>query len=137
MANLIKDLESLLNKNITPNLFPVKKGNVISIDKYNCMPTKNGYKVVDTSNKTIVAETFTKTAALAIAKTISAKKNFTKRILELDKVIEKHYNDCVFYKHTLKKSRDQQKLEATQTRYDISRNITRHAKARLDNFLLR
>lgn len=137
MANLIKDLEYLLNKNITPSLFPVKKGNVISIDKYKCIPTKIGFKVVDTSNKTIVAETFTKTAALAIAKNISAKKNSTKRILELDKVIEKHYNDCVFYKHTLEKSQDQQKIQATQTRYDISRNITRHAKARLDNFLLR
>jgi hypothetical protein len=137
MTNLVKELESLLNNNISPSMFPVKKGNIIKVDKFDCMPTKYGYRVFDTKQQKNIAETFTKTAALALAKCCSANKNYNKKILELDKIIEKHYNDCVFYKNTLRKSTDTVKLEMTRTRFDISRHITKDAKRKLDLFLLR
>ena len=77
------------------------------------------------SNKKFVAETFTKLAALTLAK-----HNFDEHtkiyVCKLDKNIEKHYNDCVFYKHSIKKTKDKWKEDLLETRLDIS-------SAKIDN----
>lgn len=131
---LIKDLEKLLNKNIDLHMFPYQKGNSLRIGKSVIRKTKKGYSVYDCAENKLVAQTFCKTSAIALAKTINAGKS-NKNILELDKIIQKNYNDCVFYLHSITMTSDQQKKEIVRSRLDISKAITQKAKAKLDRVI--
>lgn len=135
-VNLGKELLELIEKNYDPSLFPVQKGNKINIGSYSIMPSDSGYKVKCYKTNNIIAVTYTKTAALAIAKTLTKKNNVTRRILELDAIIEKHQTDCMFYKHTIKKTKNMATLESTLFRYDISKQKTNEAREQLNKFIL-
>jgi hypothetical protein len=67
-----------------------------------------------------VATTFTKAAALAIAKRLN-KNQTIEKILDLDHFVEKHASDCVFYEYTMNTTTSDIKREVTSHRYDISK----------------
>lgn len=131
---LISDLEELLNS-VDPTLFPYQKGNSVRIGKYVIRSSKGFYKVFDCETNTMIAETFCKTSAVALAKSLSKGRATKKTILDLDKSIQKWYNDCVFYKYTMKKTKDDEKYFSTYTRYEIARDKTNYAKQQLDKYI--
>ena len=133
--NLVENLRELLNKPLDPSLFPVKKGNKINIGSYVVIKTKDCYIVKSYKSNSIVAECSTKSAAIAIAKTLHQKKNHLATILTLDKEFSKYYNDCVFYKHTLKVSKDNVKKAVVSNRYDISMFNVLYLKKKIENFI--
>jgi hypothetical protein len=133
---VIKDLEDILNSEVSSLKFPYKKGNTIRIDKYAIRQNKNGfYSIYDTANNTRVYETFSKTGAIAVAKSLANKKSGITEILKLDREAQKWYNDCVFYKHTIEITKDDFKREYTRTRYDIARWQAKQLKAKLDRYV--
>lgn len=131
---LISDLEELLNT-IDPSLFPYQKGNSIRIGKYVIRNSKGFYKIFDCESNTMIEETFCKTSAVALVKTLIKGTAAKRTILDLDKDIQKWYNDCVFYKHTMKKTKDESKYFMTYTRYEIARDRTDLAKQKLDKYI--
>ena len=134
---LIKELESLLNSSIDPSMFPYAKGNSIRIGNYIVRTNRKGYnKVFSLTDNSLVAETFCKTSAVALAKTL-AKGNVEAQnnIMDADRQIMKHYNDCVFYKYTMRVSKDEIKKEVAETRYDIAKSRTLQAKSQLDRYI--
>jgi len=134
--SVVKDLEELLNGSIDPSLFPFKKGNSIRIGSFIVRSNKNGsYKVFDCQENKLIAEMFCKTSAVALAKTLAKGQMHTKKILDLDHEIQKWYNDCLFYKHTLNKSKDPIKLNIIQTRYDIAKHKTANIRSQLDRYI--
>lgn len=116
MNTVIPHLKQLLT-NIDIKLFPYQRGDNIYIGNSCVKKQKQSFKVF--SNKKFVAETFTKLAALTLAK-----HNFDEmtkiQVCKLDQNIEKHYNDCVFYKHSMKKTKDKWKEDLLETRLEIS-----------------
>jgi len=121
---------------IEPYLFPVKKGNRINIGSYSIARTKHGYSVKSYKSNAIVAETFTKDAAIAIAKSLAKGKNIKIRtILEIDEHMAKHMNDCMFYKHSLDKTKDAQRFDILTVRYDMSSDIVAADKTKLQQFI--
>ena len=132
--NILKDLQEIIEDNLDPSMFPYKKGNSIRIGKIVIRESRAGYLVYDIESNTQIAKTFCKTAAIALARSIN-KGCDIQRVIELDKVIEKHYNDCIFYKHTIKKTKDEIKKEITINRYEIAKDVTSDAKKRLDSFI--
>lgn len=134
---ILRELEEILNANIDPVLFPYKKGNSIRIGKFVVRSSKGLHKLFDCEENAMVAETFSKTAALALAKTLSRGAFKTDSILDLDKNIQKWYNDCVFYNHTLKKTTDCIKQDVISVRYDIARQNVDNAKRELDKYIYR
>lgn len=132
--NILKDLKDIIEENLDPSMFPYQKGNSIRIGKMVVRENRHGYLVYDIETNSQVAKTFCKTAAVAVARTFAKKQNISK-VLDLDKIIEKHYNDCVFYKHTIKNTKDSFKRETTWVRYNIARDLTTHAKRELDRFI--
>ena len=132
---IIKDLQEILETNLDPSMFPYQKGNSIRIGKIVIRESRNGFLVYDIETNNQVAKTFCKTAAVAIAKSITKGRSNLQRVLELDKTIEKHYNDCVFYKYTIKKTKDDIRRDITQNRYEIAKSLTSDAKKRLDSFI--
>lgn len=134
--NLASDLENLINGSLDPSLFPYKKGNSIRIGNFVVRSNKKGfYKVYDLTENKLITETFCKTSAVAIAKTLAKGKNSSISILKLDKEIQKWYNDCVFYKYTMNKTKDPIKAEITQTRYEIAKFKTTTLKSQLDRII--
>jgi hypothetical protein len=131
---ILKELQEIIEDNLDPSMFPYKKGNSIRIGRFVIRESRAGFLVYDIESNTQVAKTFCKTAAVALAKTLHKGRN-PSRVLDLDRVIEKHYNDCVFYKHTIRKTKDEFKKEITTVRYEIAKSITSDAKKRLDSFI--
>jgi len=136
-SKVIKDLEEILNKSIDPSMFPYKKGNSIRIGKYVVRSNSRGHKVFDCEENCMIAQTFSKASALALAKTMSYRNSQSSMadILNIDRCIEKWYNDCVFHNHTLKITKDAVKAEVAETRYDIARHQTDTARAKLDKYI--
>ena len=132
---IIKDLQEIIEANLDPSMFPYKKGNSIRIGKIVIRESRAGYLVYDIESNSQIAKTFCKTAAVAIAKSITKNRSNVQRVLELDKLIEKYYNDCVFYKYTINKTKDDFKREITINRYEIAKSMTSDAKRRLDSFI--
>ena len=128
-SNLVNNLEELINKNIDTNLLPYVKGKSIRNGKYAIRQAKAGWwNIYDCETNTQDARLFCKTAAIAYAKVRTDKH----KVIVLDKVIQKHYTDCMFYKHTLTTTKDPVKQDITKTRYDISYTETKLAKQSLD-----
>lgn len=133
---VLKDLEDMINGTVDPVLFPYQKGNSIRIGSYVIRCNKKGfYKVYDCSKNVLVTETFCKTSAVALAKSLSLGKTEVKAIKEIDKNIQKWYNDCVFYRHTIQVTKDHFKREVTETRYNIAKHKTSEAKHQLDKYI--
>lgn len=133
---LAKELEELINGSIDPSMFPYQKGNSIRIGAYAVRENKRGFfKVYDCKNNVLVAETFSKTSAVAIAKTLSKNKDVRMKILGLDKELQKWYNDCVFYKYTMRKTTDFFKKDIVETRYEIAKDKTNLVRRELDKYI--
>jgi len=133
---LVKELELLINKGLEDVYFPYQKGNSIRIGPMIIRYNKKGfYLVYDTRDNLQVARTFCKSSAVAIAKKLAQGSNCVEKILEIDKRIQKYYNDAVFYKYTMKVTRDDVKRDITSTRYDIARRETEVARNRLDQYI--
>lgn len=134
--NLVKELEELLNGAIDPSLFPYKKGNSIRIGSFVVRSNKAGiYKVFDLEDNSMVAEMFCKTSAVALAKSLSKGNTNCNSIYKIDKELQKWYNDCVFYKYTIRTTKDPIKQEVVRTRYDIARHMTDAARRQLDRYI--
>ena len=133
---LTRELEYLINKNLDTSYFPYVKGKSIRIGHVIVRETKVGFFLVfDTKANKEIAKMFCKTAAVALAKNIVRDKNQIKTIKDLDKTIEKNYNDAVFHKHMMRVTKDDTKYFIAQTRYDIAAARTRDAKDKLDSFI--
>lgn len=134
--DLVKTFKGIVD-NVDPTLFPVTRGNKINIGSYSIKPVNNGYLVKSYITNEIIAETYSKSAAIAIARTLSKKQNFLRQILDLDKVVRKHDIDCVFYEYTLKVTKNPIKYESTYYRYDISKQKTKEAKEKISRFIFK
>lgn len=133
-STLSSKLEELIDNNIDKEAIPYVKGNSIRIKNIVIRKSKVGWLIYDIESNTQLARLFCKSSALAYAKCV-AKGNATARITELDNIIQKHYNDCIFYLHTLKKTKDSARAEVARVRYDISYGETHRATKDLEQFI--
>lgn len=93
---LLKDLQDLIEVNLDPSMFPYQKGNSIRIGKMVVRESKKGFMIFDCKDQKQIAILFSKTAALALAKSLSSGKDNTKKVMELDNTIQKNYMDALF-----------------------------------------
>jgi hypothetical protein len=137
--NLANNLKQLFDKEVSNNsgLFPVQSGTRINIGSYSIKPLKTGgWSVMSYKTGNIVADTYTKVAALAIAKNLSKNRNVCKKVIELDKIVAKHHIDCQFYQYTMKVTSNPVRYESTVNRYDISKAIEQAAREKIKTFIL-
>lgn len=117
-------------------LFPVQRGNNIQIKNYRIYVFKNKYVIKTIDTKERVAETFCKASALAIAKNLAKNKRFNiNQVMYLDKKIEKHFFDSLFYRNSISNTKDSFKRDIIETRLDIAIQETAQAKNNLDRFI--
>lgn len=132
---LASELENLINNSLDMSFFPYVKGKSVRIKHVVVRETSFGFLVFDTKENQEIAKTFCKTSALALAKNIAFERNRITEIKDLDKFIQKHYNDALFFKHTIRVTKDEERKFVAETRYDIAAAKTREAKEKLDRFI--
>ena len=113
-------------------MFPYCKGNSIRIGSITIRHNKKGYHIYDMRSKKHIETTFSKTAAVAIAKNLAKGQNVVTEVIDLDRVIEKNYNDACFFAHTVRITKDPLKKDISETRLDIAKARTETAKRSLD-----
>ena len=124
---LLKDLQEIIEANRDPTLVPYQRIGSIVIRE----STKGHLVYCAKANKQI-ARTFCKTAAVAIARG-----GDVQDILQLDNEIMKHFNDCIFYKNTMKNSKNETARFVAESRYEISSDKTQQLKDKLDYYIFR
>jgi len=134
---LAQELENLINNKIDTSYLPYVKGKSIRIGHIIVRETKVGFFLVfDTKENKEVAKMFCKTAAVALAKSVVQKRNDAiSRIKQLDERISKHFTDALFYKHTIRVTKDDTRREVAEMRYQIAAETTKDAKEKLDTFI--
>ena len=130
----LKQLKELVDK-VDITAFPYEKGNSIRIGHVVIRKSKRGYLIYDCKENQRVAETYSKTAAVAWAKCVIKDKKHFDQIRKLDDEIAKHHTDSLFYKNTIEKTDSDVKRETAEFRLDISMDKTREAKANLMRFV--
>ena len=136
-TTLLKDLQHLIEANLDASLFPYQKGNSIRIGKIVVRDSKKGFLIYDCQENKQVAITFSKTAALALAKSLSKGTNNMSTVMDLDKTIQKNYMDALFFTNTIKTSKDEFKKDVVLTRLEIAKARTAIAKSALDSIIFR
>ena len=134
-TNTAEILKEFVDNNINTVLFPVKSKNRINIGSYSIKPTRGIYSIKCYKTNEVVAQTYTKAAALAIAKLLN-KKQSVDNILRLDDVAAKHKTDCIFYRYTINTTDSELKRDITQCRYDIARACERTVLEEIKQFIL-
>lgn len=135
MKDIVKLLEEIINQNLNDLDLPHVKGNSIRIRHMVVRKSPKGYLVYNTKDNVQVARTFCKTSAIAIARTCAQGKNYVKEIMRYDQIIEKNYNDSIFYKNTLRRTKDEFKKDVIEIRFWDARDRTLAAKESLDNII--
>lgn len=127
-----EELKRLIEENIDPSMFPYCKGNSIRIGKIIIRENRHGFNIYDMKEKQQITCTFSKTAAVAIAKNLAKGQDVIDRVLILDKIIEKNFTDAVFYAHIVRTTKDEVKRDISEVRLDIATAKTEDAKDHLD-----
>lgn len=135
---LVKDLERLFRHEKTP--YPVKIKNTIYVGYFGVNKQANGlYKVFNIVEKKTLHHTFSKAAAIALAKIYATNYSnfYVKKVLDLDEQYSKHCVDQLFYVNTLKNSKDIDKIEVAEVRLDITQAKIAEIEQKLNIMVLR
>ena len=134
---LAKELEEIVVHGLSQVPIPYEKGNSIRVKNIVIRKHKNGYRIFDISTNKHVVTTFTKTAALAIAKIVaeSGNSNDIKDIIVLDNKVCKHYMDALFAKRTIEVSKDSIRIQASETKFDIAKDKAWSSLAQIESYI--
>ena len=132
---LISELKALIEQGLEDVPFPYVRGNSVRIGNMVVRTSKNGNFVFDMKCKKQVAHTFSKTAAVAIAKKHAEGQNVVNEVLRIDYEIEKNYNDAVFFQHSYKQADDELRKEVLECRLDIATSKIDRGRSRLEDYI--
>ena len=131
----VSELKDLIEQGLENVPFPYVKGNSVRIGNAVVRTSKNGNFVFDMKCKRQIAHTFSKTAAVAIAKKHAEGQNVVNEVMKLDYEIEKNYNDAVFFQHSYNKSDDELRKEVLECRLDIATTKIDKGRSRLEDYI--
>tara|TARA_X000001036_G_scaffold439839_1_gene492602 strand:+ start:4562 stop:4993 length:432 start_codon:yes stop_codon:yes gene_type:complete len=134
---LAKDLEEIVVHGLAQVPIPYQKGNSIRVKNIIIRKHKNGYRIFDISNNKHIVTTFTKTAALGIAKIVAERGNSNdiKDIIVLDNKVCKHYMDALFAKRTIEVSKDITRIESSEVKFDIATDKAWSSLAQIESYI--
>jgi|TARA_B110000977_G_scaffold181049_1_gene241361 hypothetical protein len=134
---LAVELEEIVVHGLAQVAIPYEKGNSIRIKNIVIRKHRNGYRIFDISTNKHVVTTFTKAAALAIAKiTAETGDNSSVRdIIRLDNTVSKHYMDALFAKRSIEVGKDIQRIESSEVKFDIATDKAWSSLAQIETYI--
>ena len=133
--NLLHDLEEIVNRGLEDSAIPHARGNSIRIKHIVVRKSPKGYLIYDAKENKQVVRTYFKTTAVAIAKNLAQGIDITETAIECDELMLKHYNDAVFYKHSIRKTDDEVKKDIREARLDIAIQESQRVRSLLDHYI--
>jgi hypothetical protein len=133
--NLLHDLEEIVNRGLEDSAIPHARGNSIRIKHIVVRKSPKGYLIYDAKENKQVVRTYFKTTAVAIAKNLAQGIDITETAMECDELMLKHYNDAVFYKHSIRKTDDEVKKDIREARLDIAIQESQRVRSLLDHYI--
>lgn len=134
-ANLVTELERLLNENLERVCLPYVRGNSIRIKNHIIRKSKAGWLVYNIKDNVQIAQLFSKTAAIALAKSLAEGADKKELITYYDKKLQKHFLDAMFFQHHLTNTASDSRKVIFETRYIIAKEETELVKDKLDRFI--
>lgn len=134
---ILKDLETILEKELISNPLPVVKGNSVKIKNYIIRKTKHGYCIYDIRDNSFVTSTSFKRSALAIAKTLIEGTDVVDQIVQLDIKALKHLNDVAIYRNTIKNSNSTVMKQSRLARLSESLDKSCEIVEQIENFIFK
>lgn len=121
--DVIAELQGIVESGLDQVPIPYEKGNSIRLKNIVIRKHKNGYKLFDCQKNKFITVVFSKSAALAIAKSyVEKKKEHINPIINLDNDVNKHYMDALFAKRAYKIATDDIRKDTAEFKYDISKD---------------
>ena len=134
--NLTKQLEEIIISGLERLPIPYEKGNSIRIKNLIIRKHSNGYRIFNCKTNKFVANTFSKTAALAISKELANNSNFNiAPLTKLDDQVSKHYNDALFAKRTMENADNGDRYMTAEIKYDIATQKAWAALADIERYI--
>lgn len=137
LQKLSENLKTFIDAQAERICMPIQHGNSVRIKHFVVRKNNHGLHLLyDIKQHKQVATTFTKTAALAMARQMAQNKpEYVRFIGDTDNEIHHKYNECVFYKHTIARTDDEIKRESAKIRYDIAWEDLLKLRDSLDNYI--
>jgi len=132
---LLNDLEEIVNRGLEDSAIPHQRGNSIRIKHVIIRKSPKGYLIYDAKENRQVVRTYFKTTAVAIAKNLAQGIDITETAMEFDDLMLKHYNDAVFYKHSIRNTTDASKREIREVRLDVAIQESQRVRSLLDRYI--
>ena len=133
--NLLHDLEEIVNRGLEDSAIPHARGHSIRIKHIVVRKSPKGYLIYNAKENKQVVRTYFKTTAVAIAKNLAQGIDITETAMECDELMLKHYNDAVFYKHSIRKTDDEVKKDIREARLDIAIQESQRVRSLLDHYI--
>jgi len=134
--DIVAVLNEIIEKGLKDHPLPVVKGDQITIKNSIININSDGYTVFNTHKPSKIYNAFSKSGAIALATVLNTNKTSRiPEILNLDKDLEKHYLDSLFYKHTIDTAIDSFTKETREIRLEIALQSAKNAKRSLDRFI--
>jgi len=130
-VKLLNDLAYIIESGLAKTPIPHIQDNSIRIGKIIITPKSDGYIVYCLKTKNRLGKTYSKNAALALAN----KSHRALEILDLDRTYSKYDIDCMFYKHTLKHSKDDLKRDISEIRLSDAVDRRKAVADKLNKFI--
>lgn len=132
---LLNDLEEIVNKGLEDSAIPVAKGNSIRIKHIIIRKSSKGYLIYDAKENRQVVRTYFKTTAIAIAKNLAQGNDIIAKAMKFEDTMLKHYNDALFYKHSIRTTTDPSRREIRKIRLDLAVDESRRVRSLLDRYI--
>ena len=131
-----KEILQLIDQETDKLCVPIQQGNSVTIKHMVVRENAQGFLVINILTHEQVACTFSKTAAMAIAKSHArGTVGHTAHILKIDAQIQQKYNDCVHFKHTMYHTVDEDRKLSAEIRYDVAWDDVLTLRSELDHYI--
>jgi hypothetical protein len=135
-SDTVDTIIHFVDQEIIKYMIPYKKGNTILIGNYAVRQSKDMYLIFDCTSNKMVDQTFSRAAAIALAKSLHNKINLSYKIHRLDDILQKNYTDAIFYKNVIKNSTSNTVIAIREARLQLALEKTQSAYSDLEQFVL-
>jgi hypothetical protein len=135
-SDTVDTIIDFVDQKITKYVIPYKKGNTVLIGNYAVRYSKEMYLIFDCKSNMMIDQTFSRAAAIAIAKFLNTDIDIRAKIHQLDNILHKNYTDAIFYKNVIKNSTNNTTRAIREARLQVALEKTQSAYSDLEQFVL-
>lgn len=135
-SDTVDTIIHFIDQEISKYTIPYKKENTILIGNYAVRQSKEMYFIFDCKTNKMIDKTFSRAAAIAIAKSLNSGIDLRHKIHRLDDILQKNCTDAIFYKNIIKKTTNDTTKAIREARLQLALEKTESAYSDLEQFVL-